>query len=174
MPFLAFQPCRTASRGACSTPGLPLKLESISYTSAAVRPVSPQEIQHLLARARARNAQESVTGVLLYCDGSFHQYLEGPPDGLARVYGAISRDPLHHHIFEMLREPIDQREFESWDMGYRGTDAIEGMADAVALDALLADESMKLSGGRLLLNAFWSKGLGARYRSALAGGRTLA
>lgn len=153
-------------RGWRAAPGPNLTLQSLSYTSAAVRLPSPEDIQHLLDKARRRNQLESVTGVLLYCSGSFHQYLEGPLDGLDRVYAAICRDPLHHHIFEMLREPIEAREFEGWSMGFRGEGHVDG-PDEAALTELLVDESAKLSGGRLLLNAFWNTGLGARYRAAL-------
>lgn len=151
-----------------------MELQAISYTSSAVHIPSRDEIENLLIKARARNQQESVTGVLLYCDGSFHQYIEGPSEGLDRVYAAILRDPLHHHIFEMLREPIEQREFAAWSMGYRGSDLLSGTQDEESLTALLADESFRLTPGRLLLNAFWTKGLGARYQAALSDRRPLA
>jgi hypothetical protein len=110
---------------------------------------------------------ERVTGVLLYAEGRFHQYIEGPAAGLERVYAAIQRDPLHHNIFEFLREPIQQREFSNWTMGYRGTGAVQGIADDAELTDLLQDESIDLTPGRLLLNAFWKKGLGESYQRAL-------
>jgi hypothetical protein len=148
-----------------------LNLHTITYTSSAVAAPSAEEIDHLLRKARSRNEQELVTGVLLYADGTFLQYLEGPLAGLERVYAAILRDPLHHQIFEMIREPIERREFDEWTMGYRGTAQVAGTTDDDALMELLTDESHMLSPGRLLLNAFWSKGLGARYRAALAAGQ---
>lgn len=150
-----------------------MDLQAISYTSSAVHIPSRAEIENLLTKARTRNLQEEVTGVLLYCDGSFHQYIEGPGEGLDRVYAAILRDPLHHHIFEMLREPIDRREFSAWSMGYRGSDQVRVTHGDMSLTDLLADESIRLTPGRLLLNAFWTKGLGARYQAALSGRRPL-
>jgi len=148
-----------------------LNLHTITYTSSAVGVPSAEQIDHLLRKARSRNEQESVTGVLLYADGTFLQYLEGPLAGLEAVYAAILRDPLHHHIFEMIREPIERREFHEWAMGYRGTGQVAGTTDDAVLMELLTDESHILSPGRLLLNAFWSKGLGARYRAARAAGQ---
>jgi hypothetical protein len=109
-----------------------------------------------------------VTGVLLYSNGTFHQYLEGPPDALDRVFEAICRDPLHHQIFEILREPIEAREFPTWEMGYRGERDIEGLAADVDLTEMLSDESPRLSNGRLLLHAFWDTGLGERSKAAVA------
>jgi hypothetical protein len=145
-----------------------LNLHTISYTSSAVTLPTAEQLATLLRKARVRNELEAVTGVLLYAEGTFHQYIEGPSEGLSRVYDAILRDPLHHHIFEMVREPIEAREFDGWAMGYRGTSAIEDTMSDSKLGELLSDPSARLSPGRLLLNAFWSKGLGRRYLAALA------
>lgn len=112
-----------------------------------------------------------MTGTLLFADGTFHQYIEGPRDCLLRVYDAILRDRLHHNILELVNEPIAQREFGQWSMGYRGERLLSGVADEAELNAILADESIFLSPGRLLLNAFLAKGLGARYQAALAESR---
>lgn len=128
---------------------------------------SDEQLGTLLRKARERNQREGVTGVLLYADGTFLQYIEGPAQGLLRVYEAILRDPLHHHIFEMLREPLAQREFGQWAMGYRGTARVDGTTDDAGLTRLLVDDARNLTPGRLMLNAFWSKGLGAKYRAAL-------
>lgn len=149
-----------------------MDLHAISYTSAAVTVPTTQQLERLLLKARQRNAQKDVTGVLLYADGTFHQYLEGPSHGLGQVYSAILGDLLHHHVFEMIREPIEVREFAGWSMGYRGPGTVDHTADGTTLTALLADESPRLSAGRLLLNAFWSKGLGVRYLAALSTQRT--
>lgn len=145
-----------------------MNLHAISYTSAAVKLPTRGQMIHLLQKARERNALEGVTGVLLYADGTFHQYIEGPRSGLLRVYEAITRDPLHHQIFEIVNEPIQQREFSAWSMGFRGEGRPDSSADEVALTRLLADESPRLSAGRLLLNAFWSKAMGGRAQATLA------
>lgn len=57
-------------------------LQSLVYVSTASHHLSDAEISHLLGRARARNAHELVTGVLLYSHGNFMQYLEGPRAGM--------------------------------------------------------------------------------------------
>jgi hypothetical protein len=134
-------------------------------SAAVVVPTAPQ-IWKLLRNARARNQQEGVTGVLLYDDGSFFQYIEGPFDAVMRVQEAILRDPLHHLIFELLSEPIEKREFPHWTLGYRGTESVEDITRDSSLNMLLSDGSKKLPPGRLLLNAFWSNGLAARYAGA--------
>jgi hypothetical protein len=142
-------------------------LHTISYTSSATGSLSTEQISQLLQHARARNRRESVTGVLLFAEGTFHQYIEGPREGLLRVYDAILCAPLHHQIFELVSEPISAREFSNWPMGYRGDRLLADASDEPDLNQILADETVYLSPGRLLLNAFWLKGLGARYQAAM-------
>lgn len=136
-----------------------MDLIALSYTSSAVRFPTPSDFRHLLSRARARNEREQVTGVLLYAEGTFHQYIEGPAAGVGSVYAAIERDPLHHEIFELIREPIARREFSLWSMGFPYEQHGSGDHANSQLLALLADEAGSLSPGRLLLNAFWTNGL---------------
>src|SRR5471030_38236 len=93
-------------------------LNAIVYVSSAVQPVHRDDLDALLARARVRNLAEQVTGLLLYCEGSFIQYLEGPPAALLRIYASINKDPLHHGIIELLNDPVATREFDGWSMAY--------------------------------------------------------
>ena len=94
------------------------RLHAIIYTSSAVRVLAPHEIEHLLQRARERNARAGVTGLLLHDDGHFLQYIEGPPEGLLPIYDIILADPLHHRIHELMSESIGEREFDGWEMAY--------------------------------------------------------
>jgi hypothetical protein len=71
----------------------------------------------LLVSARVFNGTQGVTGVLLHHDGSFLQYLEGPADGLQRVYKRIQESPLHSHLFDLMGGPLDERGFPEWQMG---------------------------------------------------------
>lgn len=66
----------------------------------------------MLARARCRNENAGITGVLLQCDGNFMQYLEGPADALAAVLLEIRSDPRHSGMLDMLREHVAVRLFE--------------------------------------------------------------
>ena len=55
-------------------------LDSLVYVSSAVKLLRPEEIEYLLTRARERNEEYGITGVLLYIGGNFMQYIEGPAD----------------------------------------------------------------------------------------------
>jgi hypothetical protein len=93
-------------------------LTQLIYTSRAVKPFTPQELEHLLDRARTRNLLCAITGMLLYDYGAFLQVLEGPEKGVNEVFGWIERDPMHRSIQVLEREPIAERAFADWSMGF--------------------------------------------------------
>jgi len=149
-----------------------MQLYSLTYMSSAVRLPTEAEINHLLTRARIRNEREQVTGILLYDEGSFFQVIEGPKDGLERVYSAILADPLHRDVLELLYDPIDKREFEGWSMAYRAVGVGVVVPDP-ALDAKLSAPPGDLNAVHHLLASFWNGGLGHRYRSVIDGKPTI-
>ena len=139
-------------------------LLGLVYVSSANHWLSPAELQHLLERARERNVLEGITGVLLYSYGNFMQYLEGPAEGVARVYDSIRADPMHSGIIELLRGPIRAREFDDWAMGFRDISAF-GVSDPPGIDDVFAGESADDaadgpagSAAHGLLSRFWNKG----------------
>ena len=93
-------------------------MEELAYLSSAVRPLTDPELEALLAKARERNERLGVTGVLLYHDGDFFQYLGGPPVALDEVFGHIRRSPQHRSIITLVRRPISERRFSNWTMGF--------------------------------------------------------
>lgn len=136
------------------------KLESIVYVSAAVDLLSLEQIGHLLARARERNARYDVTGVLLYTGGTFMQYLEGPPEALDVIYGVIEADPLHTGIILVSREPLDARQFGDWSMAFQ-TREFEGYVgspgDRGVIDKILDMPADNPSSARIVLRSFWER-----------------
>jgi len=88
----------------------------LAYRSRAVHPQSQPDLDQLLSESRERNRLEGITGLLIYDDGQFFQWLEGPHAALRRVWDSIRRDPRHCDI-EILREQImPKRFFGSWDL----------------------------------------------------------
>ena len=137
------------------------QLYALVYVSTATRTLSVDELNHLLDRARVRNSQEGVTGVLLYSHGNFIQYLEGPTTGLEKVYAVIKADPQHQGIIELMREPIQSREFSDWSMAFRNISAF-GLASPPAIDTVFeaaGSAGMRTaSAGHVFLSKFWNKG----------------
>jgi lipopolysaccharide biosynthesis regulator YciM len=92
---------------------------SLVYISSAIRPFSDDELKALLEQSREKNARLEITGMLLYKDGNFMQALEGPDEAVCGLYRTIERDPRHHGVLQLMRHPIEGREFASWWMGFR-------------------------------------------------------
>lgn len=88
------------------------------YMSAAVRAFSPDELKRLLAKARARNEQAGLTGMLLYAGGSFFQVIEGDTANVDEVCRRIAADPRHDAMVVLVRERIKERSFGDWSMGF--------------------------------------------------------
>ena len=94
-------------------------MTGLLYKSVAARTLAPLETELLLRKARIRNTRERLSGVLLYSDYFFMQYLEGPTGAVNRLYDEIARDPRHRAVQMLWHEPVTHREFAEWSMAYR-------------------------------------------------------
>jgi hypothetical protein len=100
-------------------PETPDPLHAIAYASVATEPFDDARLEELLAASRASNARVGVTGMLLHREGRFIQFLEGPRSVLRELVSRISADPRHRAVRVLLEDPISQRQFAEWTMGYR-------------------------------------------------------
>nr|WP_315204279.1 BLUF domain-containing protein [uncultured Albidiferax sp.] len=133
-------------------------LLSLVYVSSARVPLDEPALERLLQSARIRNQQDGLTGVLLYHDGNFIQYLEGPAVTVNQTYRRIARDPVHGNLIELLLEPITERSFTGWDMGFVRPTASEMLALSTArwkqADGA-ASANANAPEGIQLLHSFW-------------------
>lgn len=89
------------------------------YVSSAITIMNHQELIDLLSKAREKNSRLGITGLLLYKDGNFIQLLEGPSEAVHELYNTILQDPRHHRIMLMDEGPLTERQFGTWNMGFR-------------------------------------------------------
>lgn len=106
-------------------------MNHIVYMSRAVRPLSDQDLQELLAQCRRDNALHHVTGVLFYSHGNIAQLLEGDPAIIEPLYEKIARDGRHSNVTQLVNKPIANRSFPDWSMAFhpletQGFSALEG------------------------------------------------
>jgi hypothetical protein len=94
------------------------QLHSIVYVSSAAWLLTEPELANMLADSRSDNRKNKITGALLYNDGTFFQYIEGPSVNLELIYEKIKRSHQHRGIIELLSENIDCRRFPDWYMGF--------------------------------------------------------
>lgn len=99
-------------------------LLSILYSSNAAHPFDDAELSDLLAQSRESNRTGNLTGMLLYRAGRFIQVLEGPEDEVRALVTTIQNDPRHTGMRVLIEEPIAERQFADWTMGYEPISAL--------------------------------------------------
>jgi hypothetical protein len=91
----------------------------IVYTSTASQDFPAADLKKLLVRARIRNKEAGVTGMLVFHDGTFLQALEGEKRAVIDIFTRIEKDPRHRDIAVLHRGPgPEARLFGDWSMGY--------------------------------------------------------
>jgi hypothetical protein len=94
------------------------QLFQIVYYSAGSRLMTSEELQHLLKDSRLYNEAKSVTGLLIYSDGCFMQWLEGPQAAVTELFRKIRMDPRHHSVTQLIGHETHQRSFTEWTMAF--------------------------------------------------------
>ena len=151
--------------GCSSVPLTEENLIHLIYASKETVAFDNDMIVELLALARARNKSLGITGMLVYCEGSFLQVLEGDEQAVLDLYTHIEGDERHAQAVKIIQESIATRGFRDWSMGYAALPRselgkIEGMNDFFAGQTCLAD--VDEGRAKLLLESF-SRG---RWRQA--------
>jgi hypothetical protein len=88
------------------------------YISTAVRPMGQQDLINILTESREKNIKLSITGLLLYAQGSFIQQLEGSEENVMLTYQEILRDYRHKNVIKLISGPNEGRMFPKWSMGF--------------------------------------------------------
>ena len=101
---------------AANARGATAGLAKLVYRSKAVRQLTAPELHELTAAAQARNQREAITGLMLYDNERFFQWLEGPADGVGRVMDSIRVDPRHTEVEVLESKPARARTFADWSM----------------------------------------------------------
>jgi hypothetical protein len=127
-------------------------MHAIAYVSAASWSLPDAQIDDIVAGARRRNALTGITGVLLYCDGNFMQYIEGEEDAVVETFARIRASDSHYQINELMNQPILEREFGDWTMGFSRPTPEE----FVELVASRWKGTAQTGPGATLLRSFWA------------------
>ncbi len=143
------------------TPVEPSPLYSLVYTSTASRPLAKSDLEHILGNARKRNLEEHVTGLLLFTEGKFMQYLEGPKSGVLKIFEIIKKSSMHEQITEVSRQSVDTREYGDWSMAFLADVDAHSLSrdskDAVLVNTLEAETADVCSAAHTQLAEFWKK-----------------
>jgi hypothetical protein len=120
-------------------------MKNIVYVSTAVKLMHENQLLDILHNSRLHNAALNISGVLLYSNGTFIQVLEGRDTVIDALYARIQADQRHKNIITLIDEPIIEKSFGKWLMGFAVTDSKK---TEKLLGYLLSISELDLSNGK--------------------------
>lgn len=97
-------------------------LSQLVYVSARKAICTDREIEKILDACKRNNHDSDITGVLLYSNTHFVQYLEGEYKKIIGLFDKIKEDDRHKNVVMITSGPIKERLFPSWQMGAKKFD----------------------------------------------------
>lgn len=97
-------------------------LTHLVYVSSRKPECTTQEIDKILAACNKNNKELDITGILLYSDSKFVQYLEGENKAIMTLYDKIKTDDRHRNAVLISHGLIKERSFPKWQMGHKKMD----------------------------------------------------
>ena len=117
-----------------------MALIQLIYTSTLIAD-TPDVMADILQTSRRANKLRGITGMLLCANSGILQVLEGEDADVSKTYRSIELDKRHNNIFLLSREEVIERQFESWDMGFRRLTETEINNSPIAADVFNADKT---------------------------------
>ena len=78
-----------------------------------------KELREILTTARERNGQCGISGLLLYKNGRFMQFLEGPEEAVRSLMNKLSVDHRHQDVMVLEEDVEESRQFPTWAMAFK-------------------------------------------------------
>jgi hypothetical protein len=93
-----------------------MKLTSVTYTSLARIDPQSSDLEAIQASARAHNATDGITGLLVFNGTHFLQTIEGPERAIDGLLHRLRDDPRHIGFEIRDQRKINARSFPNWPM----------------------------------------------------------
>ncbi|MBW7057145.1 BLUF domain-containing protein [Paracoccus bogoriensis] len=110
-----------------NSPDATTGLSFLLYRSNAAPWLTNDDMRAILASARDRNRDLSLTGCLHHEAGLFFQWLEGPAPAVQEVLALLRRDRRHSALNILSSGPLEHRLFRNWTMRYSDRDQMSLM-----------------------------------------------
>lgn len=142
-------------------------LYSLIYFSTCTRLMKHEDLKVLLDQSAKFNKENDLTGMLLYVEGRsvkhtegrFMEVLEGSRFVVQRIFSKIKADQRHRDIVILKEEPINNRSFRLWNVGFEilDLDSDSRLKEFFQLDSqvLKSDEFRATNGPLLFLKSFY-------------------
>lgn len=119
----------------------------IVYSSQASESLTETDILEILRSSQRRNNQVKVSGLLLFSNRLFLQFIEGPQAEVEALFARIAADPRHHDLHILAKARSEQLLMPTWAMAYttsalaqaQGDSFILGLPQALAICEVLPD-----------------------------------
>ena len=115
-----------------------MALIQLIYTSTLVAD-TPDVMADILQTSRRANKSHNISGMLLCAKGGVLQVLEGEDAVVSKLYRSIELDKRHNNIFLLSKTEVVERQFASWDMGFRRLTETEISRSPIAAEVFNAD-----------------------------------
>ena len=128
---------------------------ALVYRSKAIPGFGRVQIKEMLEKARPYNAEQGITGCLLYHDGEFLQYLEGNQIRVLELYDKIKKDQRHTDLELISHGYRQERWFKDWEMAFED---FYGDNDQIAYLKLLVEDhlnELEVSVTDPAVHSFW-------------------
>ncbi|NDZ14786.1 blue light sensor protein [Variovorax sp. WS11] len=114
------------------------ELHEILYFS-QLAPNQPTDVVgQIVARARARNAMEGITGLLVFDGMRFCQHFEGPRRNVLQLMERLEADPRHVQMRVVYEGELLQRRYHAFDLGLAQVEDSEDIAVVQQFDGVEA------------------------------------
>jgi len=81
--------------------------------------VNDDLLEQLERRFQMANAKKGLSGLLLFGNGLFFQYIEGAEKDVSELLSKIKTDPRHNKIKVLLEGTVEERRFPNWSMAFK-------------------------------------------------------
>ena len=93
-------------------------LVSMTYASRANPEVSAKDFNEILQQANENNAENGITGMLIFNKNYFLQTIEGPRAQINRLLYSLIADTRHHDLQVIETREVKHRDWAKWSMNY--------------------------------------------------------
>ncbi len=116
----------------------------IIYSSESATPMQTDDLEEILGQARRNNAENGITGALVYVDGVFLQILEGDSPTIQQLMAKIATDVRHETMTVLKAGEVSAPMFADWKMAYVSATAAQvakwaGLSEVTSIPEILTD-----------------------------------
>ncbi len=132
-------------------------LTFLLYASQALNTLEESARLALEKKSQLYTDLKEITGVLVYRQGFFMQYLEGHETSVLDLFRKLRGNEHHYNVRVLSRGLIDKRLFPNWTMrivkDQRSVPSSQSLIDL--FETVLSQKSQSSNEINLVLNRFW-------------------